>query len=385
MARDITERKQAEEALKESESRFKAIFDGANDGILVADVTSKKFTTGNARMCKMLGYSPEDLPILGVADIHPAENLAYVQSQFEKQAQGDIGLSTDIPMKRKDGSIFYADVNAFRIILGGKTYLAGFFRDITERKAMEAELKRKEEMMIAQSRQAAMGDMIAMIAHQWRQPITVIAMAANNVRLGIELEEPITSDTLLKMTDTITEQTQHLSKTIDDFRNFFKPNKERQYVTLCKVLGDTLGIVGKSLENNDIRLEFSQTCRREIFTFPNELLQVFLNLIGNAKDALIRSKTADAVIRITVVEGEEEIRTIICDNDGGIPEAILDKIGQPYFTTKEEGGTGLGLYMSKTIVEKHLHGKLTWENVQTDKGAGACFIVTMPIKPKEEE
>jgi two-component system CheB/CheR fusion protein len=231
-----------------------------------------------------------------------------------------------------------------------------------------------------------MGDMIAMIAHQWRQPITVIAMAVNNIRLDIELEEEITTESLLKMTNAITEQTQHLSKTIDDFRNFFKPNKERQYVTLCKVLGDTLGIIGKSLENNDIRLEFSQTCRREIFTFPNELLQVFLNLIGNAKDSLIRSKTADPLISIVVIEeGENEVRTTICDNGGGIPEAILDKIGQPYFTTKDEGGTGLGLYMSKTIVEKHLQGKLTWENVQTDKGAGACFIVTLPIKPKEEE
>jgi PAS domain S-box-containing protein len=142
--RDITERKQAEEKLKESEQRFKTIFDNAADGILLADVKNKKFYIGNKAICKMLGYKPEEIKKLRVLDIHPKERLSYVVEQFEKQTRQEIALTENIPVKKKDGSVFYADINSFPITLGGKTYLMGIFRDVTERKQAGEALRESE-------------------------------------------------------------------------------------------------------------------------------------------------------------------------------------------------------------------------------------------------
>lgn len=232
---------------------------------------------------------------------------------------------------------------------------------------------KKDEMLIYQSRQAAMGDMIAMIAHQWRQPITVIGMEANNINMSIQLEEEITTEELKKMAESIAEQTQQLSKTIDDFRNFFKPNQEKVQTTVGSVLESTLKIVGKIMENKNITVTIENQSDTELLTYSNQLLQVFLNLLGNAKDILLDKAVTDPKITITIDETQDSVVTTICDNGGGIPENSIKRLGEPYFTTKEKNGTGLGLYMSITIVEKHLNGSLTWEN----RDEGACFIVTL--------
>ncbi|MBW1717919.1 MAG: PAS domain S-box protein, partial [Deltaproteobacteria bacterium] len=145
LIRDITERKRAEEKLQESEQRFRAIFDNAMDGILLADPENKKFYIGNKAICQMLGYSLEEVRNLGVMDIHPEKELPYVTEQFERQARKEITLAKDIPVKRKDGSVFYADVNSSLVTLAGKAYLLGIFRDITERKRAEEALQKSEE------------------------------------------------------------------------------------------------------------------------------------------------------------------------------------------------------------------------------------------------
>jgi two-component system CheB/CheR fusion protein len=244
---------------------------------------------------------------------------------------------------------------------------------------MKEELRQKEELMISQSRQAAMGDMIAMIAHQWRQPLTVVAMAANNIKADITLGEPITNEQLDRMSDDILYQTEHLSKTIDDFRNFFRPHQERTKTTLRKVLNDTMNIIGKSLQNNNIEVLISGTCTQGIETYPNQLLQVLLNLINNAKDALKESEQKNARVDITIKESSTEVVLTICDNGGGIPKEILSRLGEPYVSSKVQSGTGLGIYMSKIIVEQHLGGLLSWEN----REGGACFTVTLPLKKGE--
>lgn len=252
-------------------------------------------------------------------------------------------------------------------VMDGKRTVISSAMDITE-------LKKKDEIMINQSRQAAMGDMIAMIAHQWRQPITVIGMEANNIKMDIEFEEEITTQKLQKIANTISEQTQQLSQTIDDFRNFFKPNQEKEQTTVGNVLEGSLKIVGKSLENNNIAVIIENKSETKILTYPNQLLQIFLNLLGNAKDILIDKEVSDAKVVITIDETKDSIVTTICDNGGGIPKDAIQRLGEPYFTTKEKNGTGLGLYMSITIVKKHLNGNLTWKN----RNGGACFIITLP-------
>jgi len=145
LQREVTERKQAEEVLRDSEERFRAIFDNANDGILLADTETKKFHVGNNTACQMLGYSLEEIKNLGVTDIHPKEDLPYVIEQFQRQVRREIAVAKDLPVKRKDGSVFYADVNTSLVTLAGRTYLLGVFRDITERKLAEEALRESEE------------------------------------------------------------------------------------------------------------------------------------------------------------------------------------------------------------------------------------------------
>jgi len=147
----IYERKRIEGSLQESEQRFRALFDHSNDGILIADAEKKRFVIGNQTICRMLGYSPDEIKDLGVMDIHPPEDLPYVIDQFEKQARKEIDIAKDLPVVRKDGSIYYADVSAFPITLAGKTFLVGAFRDVTERRQAEAE----RERLIAELQEAA--------------------------------------------------------------------------------------------------------------------------------------------------------------------------------------------------------------------------------------
>ncbi len=147
--RDITESKKIEKQLRESEKRFKGIFDNAADGLLLADTETKKFYMANRTICQMLGYTEEEIKSLTVNDIHPLEDLPYIIDQFEKQSRGEIKLAKNTPVRRKDGSVFYADINTFVITLETRLYLTGIFRDVTERRKNELALKRQEETLQA--------------------------------------------------------------------------------------------------------------------------------------------------------------------------------------------------------------------------------------------
>jgi len=141
--RDITDRKEEEEELKKSQARFKVIFDATLDGMVLVDIETKQFFMFNKAICQMLGYTEEEITRLSIKDIHPEVDLPYVMEQFERQARGEIKLAVAIPVKRKDGSVFYADINTSQIILSKKKYLMGSFRDITERKIIQDELTEK--------------------------------------------------------------------------------------------------------------------------------------------------------------------------------------------------------------------------------------------------
>lgn len=151
IARDITERKKAEEALKEAELKLRTIFDSASDGILVAQRDNKKFSTANKKMCRMLGYSEKELQKLSIYDIHPKKSLPHVINQFERQIKGEILIAKDIPVLKKDGAVFFADVSSSPIIINGKECLLGMFRDITERKCNEEALRQREEELSLKS------------------------------------------------------------------------------------------------------------------------------------------------------------------------------------------------------------------------------------------
>ncbi|MFK5938080.1 MAG: PAS domain-containing sensor histidine kinase, partial [Sulfurimonas sp.] len=240
------------------------------------------------------------------------------------------------------------------------------------------DIKDKEELMMAQSRQAAMGEMLSMIAHQWRQPLSVISMVANGIQVDIDLENEITTEALEDMTSTIGTQTAYLSNTIDDFRNFFKPDTNREETSIASTLKQITTLIQKSLESNNIRLELPSSNDVIILTYTHQLIQVLINIINNAKDALIEKKSNDSFIKIDYKKEKDELILSICDNAGGIDDSIKDKLGQAYVSTKSKNGTGLGLYMSIVIVQKHLKGRLYWES----DNKGSCFYVALPLTKK---
>ena len=238
------------------------------------------------------------------------------------------------------------------------------------------DIQEKDELMMAQSRQAAMGEMLSMIAHQWRQPLTVISMVGNNLQADMDLGEEITEENLHELIATLNEQTNYLSQTVDDFRNFFKSDKEQTQTNITTLLQNIKKLIIKSLENNNIKLELPKMSDIMLLTYPNQLTQVLINIINNAKDALVESNRKDATITIGLNKKKNELLIYICDNGKGIDASVKDKLGQAYVSTKSKNGTGLGLYMSIIIVNKHLNGRLYWEsNTQ-----GACFYIALPIE-----
>jgi len=228
-----------------------------------------------------------------------------------------------------------------------------------------------------QSKMAQMGEMLSMIAHQWRQPLSAISASGSAINLKAKLGK-LDKDTAIELSNKIQGYTQHLSNTIEDFRDFFKENKEKQTTTLEAVVKSTLNIVETSLANQNIKVITAFTCNKELETYPSELKQVVLNIIKNAEDILLEKKVENPTITIETTCKEKSKTIAIKDNGGGIPEDIKEKIFEPYFSTKlEKDGTGLGLYMSKTIIEKHCGGELHVDN----DSEGAVFAIML----KQEE
>jgi len=252
-------------------------------------------------------------------------------------------------------------------------YLAIIY-DISEHKKMLQSLQETQELMLAQSRHAAMGEMIGMIAHQWRQPISVISMIVNNMLVDVELSG-INENECLSGGENILNQVEYLSKTIDDFRDFFRPNKEKESVQIIDIAKEVQTVMGASFVHHNIAFEIQNFSNKEVKTFSRELLQVFMNILKNAKEAFETKQQEEKKIVLKIYDEDNSVTTEICDNAGGIKNEILPRIFEPYFSTKDQKtGTGLGLYISKIIVEKHLDGSLGAFNNEI---GGACFRIKL--------
>jgi C4-dicarboxylate-specific signal transduction histidine kinase len=224
-------------------------------------------------------------------------------------------------------------------------------------RAVEA-LREKERLLIQQSRQAAMGEMIGNIAHQWRQPLNTLGLMTQQLLMFYDLGDfnrEFLDKSVLQSMDLI----HHMSKTIDDFRNYFRPDKEKVEFRVAEAIENTLSLINDSFKDQHINIEIVEKNDPTIYGYQNEFAQALLNILNNARDALTEREIADPRVIITL--GNEADRTVvtISDNAGGIPEEIIGKIFDPYFTTKgPQAGTGVGLFMSKTIVEKSMGGIL---------------------------
>lgn len=246
---------------------------------------------------------------------------------------------------------------------------------LEERVVQEVEKNRqKDQQLIQQSRLASMGEMISMIAHQWRQPLSAISSTVQGLHLKLTLKKFDETLFIEKLND-VNRYAQYLSQTIDDFRQFFKPSKAKDKVSLEEVIEKVLGIIGVSLENKKIQLIMEYNSNEYIMTYANELMQVLLNLIKNAEDVLLENKIENPWIKIATYKNDGSVIVSISDNGGGISSAVIERIFEPYFSTKnKKDGTGLGLYMSHKIIEEHCGGNLCASNGLD----GAIFTVTLP-------
>ena len=235
--------------------------------------------------------------------------------------------------------------------------------------------KKQEQLLIQQSKLAEMGEMISMIAHQWRQPLSALSTVFQNVHLRYSLGKLNQKylDKQLLLSNALTGK---MSKTIDDFRNFFQPNKEKIEFSVQSAIQQTIFLIDDSFKSSSIKIT-NKTCKDVLLHgFESELSQVLLNILTNSKDAFIETEVDNACISIKTEKKDDSIQIFITDNAGGIEKDILERIFEPYFTTKESyNGTGLGLYMSKMIIEQNMHGKLNVKNVEK----GVEFTLYIPI------
>jgi len=237
-------------------------------------------------------------------------------------------------------------------------------------RAME-ELRKKDEILMQQSRQAALGEMIGNIAHQWRQPLNAVGLLVQDIALSYEYDN-FSKAYLDSSTNMIMNQVRHMSQVIDDFRNFFTPQKGKVDFDLGETVAKSLALVEGSLSDKGIRAETSIQSAMILTGFPNEFSQVLLNILNNTKDAFSGLTVEDPFVSIRVCAENDKAVVTIADNAGGIPQEFIDRIFEPYFTTKEQGKwTGIGLYLSKNIVEKNMNGSLTVRNT----GLGAEFRI----------
>lgn len=240
--------------------------------------------------------------------------------------------------------------------------LSSLRKETSERlNAMEA-LRKKEQLLLQQSRLAAVGEMINNIAHQWRQPLNVLGLLVQQIQLFYSIgqfSQEFLDENVHKAMGLIN----LMSQTIDDFRNFFKPDKEKVEFTIQEVVAKTLTLVKESFKNQHILIEVRSSANPVVSGYPNEYSQALLNILLNARDALLDRRTDNARVMVTIDREDGRSIVTIADNAGGIAGDIIGKIFEPYFSTKSpDKGTGVGLFMSKIIIENNMHGRLTAHN-----------------------
>jgi PAS domain S-box-containing protein len=397
---DVTERKAVDDALRASEATLSAVLENVDAFIYLKDREGRYLFANRlvrelfgVPMKGVVGHTDADFfDAASVAAIHAKDRIVLDEGQTlhteettTSLSEGRIAtyLSTKLPLRGAGGAIYA---------------LCGISTDITERKELErqlhakheqlaalnasledrigeavAELRAKDQMLITQSRHAAMGEMIGNIAHQWRQPLNTLGLVLSNLldaaRFG-ELDAPAVEAAVAHSKRLI----QKMSTTITDFRSFFQPAKERSVFSTRGQVAETQKLVDASFRNAGIELEVEDGADLLVSGFANEYSQVLLNLLSNAKEAIEQAGVKGGRVTVALTAEDGMGRLTVRDNGGGIAPAILDKVFDPYFSTKR-GGTGIGLYMSRQIVERSMGGRLEVRNVDS----GAEFAVVTPL------
>lgn len=254
-------------------------------------------------------------------------------------------------------------------------------QELEARVEKEIEIRRKQEMtLIEQSRLASMGELIQSISHHWRQPLAAVSLIIQDIEEAYEYGE-LDKEYITSSVASAHAILERMSKTIDRFREFVKKDQEKEYFDVIKTVEDVMGLQKESLLQDEIYLllenKIEDVEKAFVVGYPSEFKQVLLNIIQNAKEAILTNKLSnDRKIEIVLAKNENKISISIKDSGGGIDESYMDKIFDPYFTKKKDNGTGIGLYMAKTLLEKHMHGSISAQNVEK----GAIFIIILDME-----
>jgi PAS domain S-box-containing protein len=372
-SRELYDLNESLKKLVKSEENQKKYLDTvieSNQNAIIAVDKNQTILTYNKRAEEIFGFSKAEM--LGTQNLisivpepvrqshkNAAEN--YFQTFRSK---GIIGNTIETEAMKKDGSLIPVRLSFGTNENSENMIVVANIEDISKE-------KEQERTILQQSRLAQMGEMISMIAHQWRQPLSAISAVSNGLAIKNTLNK-YDKEEFEKNIRLISEHAQHLSKTIDDFRNFFKETKEKGKTTFTTIVNCTLTIVKHTLDSKGIEVELDLNSEEEFLTLANEVKQVVLNLVKNAEDVLLERHIDNPKIKISTYKKEDKQMLCLKDNAGGIPEDVIDYIFDPYFSTKKEkDGTGLGLYMSKIIIEEHCGGRLWADNDEN----GAVFTI----------
>ncbi len=485
------------EDLEESEQRFKAIFDSATDGIILMDIESNKLYLGNKSACQILGYSLNELKNLKIADIHPEDKLPHVTEQIERQVRREITITKDIPLKRKDGSVFYTDINSSPIVLSGRTYLMGIYRDITERKEAEdalryseerlrlmfesvsdgikvvdlngvitdvnskaveihgygsrdellgsdsfetiapydreraaihmkttlalgssgpieysllkrngtefsgelsasllknsfgqptgfiivirdiTERKKMEEQLIVTDRLASIGELASGIAHELNNPLTGV-IGFSELLIERNIPKDIKEDLIV-----INREAQRTAKIVRNLLTFARKHPtDKQPLDINIIIQNVLEIRAYEQNVNNIKVHtLLASDLPDVTANDSQLQQVFINIVINAEQAMIEAH-GGGTFTVTTEQIGNIVRASFSDDGPGIAKEYFDHLFDPFFTTKEVGkGTGLGLSICHGIITEN-GGRIYAES---EPGKGATFFVELPIRQKSKE
>ncbi len=381
---DITEQKHLEEELHDSDSRFLAMFEGAQDGIVFAHALTKQFINANPAFCSMVGYSNNELKEMSVVDIHCKTDWPEVKRRFEEQARGDLHLATDVPVLCKDGRIFPADISVFRLSISGQPCLAGFFRDITERKQAAREQARLNNELLQKQKMEALGQLTGGIAHDFNNILCIIQ---GHTELGLELCEQDDpgklTEPLNRVKNAVDRAKDLVSRMLVFSRNQAQNNKPHQLGPL--VLDDVkmLGAILPASISLNVEIEDNLP---DVLMDPIRMNQLLMNLCVNARDALhgkgnitvslhkIAGVNTECSACFQKVQGQW-VELAIVDTGTGISPEVQMRMFEPYFTTKETGkGSGMGM----AVVHGIMHSFAGSILVESEMGVGTSIRLLFP-------
>ena len=376
---DITQKKDREEKLKHAY----VVFQNTHDGIMITD-SHANIINVNKAFTISTGYKFSEIYMQNPRVL----NSGIYEKSFYKIMWEDL-LKTgfwegELINRKKDGTLYneWLTINCVYDDEGNIKNYIGVFSDTTKQKKQEKILIEQQNLLQQQSKLAAMGEMIENIAHQWRQPLSVISTIATSMHIQKELGINKNSDDIENL-NSINNSVQYLSKTIDDFRDFLRTDKIKSKFELKEALEKSLNLISSKLKTKDIII-IKKLEELIVEGIENEIIQVLMNILSNSKDAFEDKKIEKKLIFIDIFKQEDNAIILIKDNAGGINNEIIDRIFEPYFTTKHKSqGTGIGLYMSQEIINNHMNGSLSCFNTiykyDSKEYKGATFKIILPL------